>query len=272
MAGVQAWERAGILFEHYTYDPGPRGVMPVHSHEHYQWCLSVDFPGFYDYRGARHPVPPTAVSVIHPGEPHASGDPIDREAPATFLLANIPPDVAEDLVAEVAARRQGGRPYFTPVSVDREVRRRFLDLHRASTVRADRLAFDAALLRLAAYTLPTMAGTGVDEPRPAGSERRAVEAARAYLHERASTPVSLAELAGVARLSQRHLFRTFKAETGITPHRYQLQLRIDRAKARLATGERPAAVAEACGFADQSHLARQFRRYVGFPPGRYRPR
>lgn len=37
-------------------------------------------------------------------------------------------------------------------------------------------------------------------------------------------------------------------------------------------GASPADVAAATGFVDQSHLTRQFKRYVGFPPGHYRPR
>lgn len=273
MGEVQAWERAGILFEAYRYDPGPRSTVPVHIHEHYQWCLSVDFPGIYQYRGSHYAVPAQAVSVIHPYEAHAASDPHHREQPSAFLLANIPVPVMQRVVAELGRgpdRGPGPAPFFGEVvSLDAGIRSGLLALRRVSLMEADRLAFDTALLGLFHRTLPTMASTAIDSVRT-GREQRAVAAARDYLHQYASRPVPLAVLANVAGLSQRHLFRSFKASTGLSPHRYQLQLRVDRAKLRIARGEPLSQVAAATGFVDQSHMARQFKRYVGLPPGHYR--
>lgn len=44
--GVEAWLREGLLLEKYRYAPGPAEELPTHSHEEYQICLSLDFPGF----------------------------------------------------------------------------------------------------------------------------------------------------------------------------------------------------------------------------------
>jgi hypothetical protein len=49
--GVKAWSRGGLLLEKYRYAPGPAQELPKHSHEEYQICLSLNFPGVYDYRG-----------------------------------------------------------------------------------------------------------------------------------------------------------------------------------------------------------------------------
>jgi AraC-like DNA-binding protein len=49
-----------------------------------------------------------------------------------------------------------------------------------------------------------------------------------------------------------------------------VQIRLVRARRMLAAGEPPAAAAAACGFADQSHLGRWFRRAYGLTPGAYR--
>jgi AraC-like DNA-binding protein len=73
----------------------------------------------------------------------------------------------------------------------------------------------------------------------------------------------------VASLSRFELIRRFRADTGMTPHAFQVNLRIARARALLAAGVTPAAVAADCGFADQSHLTRTFKRAVGVSPGRY---
>jgi len=81
--------------------------------------------------------------------------------------------------------------------------------------------------------------------------------------------VPLRELAAVSGLSRFELVRRFHAQTGLTPHAFQTDLRIARARRLLAGGEPPAAVAAACGFADQPHLTRVFKRAVGVTPARY---
>lgn len=66
-----------------------------------------------------------------------------------------------------------------------------------------------------------------------------------------------------------NLVRAFRGATGLPPHAYQRQLRINRAQALLRRGESPAAVAAATGFADQSHLTRTFRNALGITPAAY---
>ena len=82
----------------------------------------------------------------------------------------------------------------------------------------------------------------------------------------------LAELADVAKLSRFELARRFRAQTGMTPHAFQTNLRIARARTLIAAGDTLADVAAACGFADQAHLTRTFRRTVGVTPGAVRTR
>ncbi|MFH0343791.1 MAG: AraC family ligand binding domain-containing protein [Chromatiales bacterium] len=75
---VSCWRFQDVLLETYHYAPGPAGGTPKHCHEEYQFCLSLNFPGEYVYRRARHPVPVGSLSVIHPGEVHSTRDPIPR--------------------------------------------------------------------------------------------------------------------------------------------------------------------------------------------------
>jgi AraC-like DNA-binding protein len=73
----------------------------------------------------------------------------------------------------------------------------------------------------------------------------------------------------VAGLSRFELVRRFRECSGVTPHAYQTNLRVDEARRRLAAGVPPATVAADCGFADQPHLSRVFKRAVGVSPARY---
>jgi transcriptional regulator GlxA family with amidase domain len=80
---------------------------------------------------------------------------------------------------------------------------------------------------------------------------------------------ALDELAAEAGLSRFHFLRVFSKATGQTPHAFLINQRVNRAQALLRAGERAAEVAVACGFADQPHLTRVFRRIVGVTPGQY---
>ncbi len=64
--------------------------------------------------------------------------------------------------------------------------------------------------------------------------------------------------------------RAFSRQRGLPPRLFGLVTRLNEARASLRAGEAPAAAAAAAGFADQSHLGREFRRVFGVTPGRYR--
>ena len=100
-------------------------------------------------------------------------------------------------------------------------------------------------------------------------EHAAVRRATAYVSERWDRTVALSELSEVCGLSRFALLRRFRAQTGLTPHAFQTNLRIARARVMLSAGEPPARVALECGFADQAHLTRTFKRVVGITPGRF---
>jgi len=96
-----------------------------------------------------------------------------------------------------------------------------------------------------------------------------IERALTYLREHFVQEISLQDLAAAAGLSKFHFVRLFAAAVGITPHRYQLLLRINRARYLLRQGDEIAGVAQRTGFFDQSHFTACFRDVVGVTPGRY---
>ncbi len=96
---------------------------------------------------------------------------------------------------------------------------------------------------------------------------RAVE----LMRRRLTDSLSLEELAHAAGLSPFHFARQFKTATGHPPHDYLIRLRVDRAQEimRRERGWTMAAVAQDSGFADQSHMARHFKRVLGVTPRQF---
>lgn len=94
-----------------------------------------------------------------------------------------------------------------------------------------------------------------------------IVAVRDFLVANWARHVSLSELAAVASLSTYELTRRFTAAYGLPPHRYQVLLRVQQAKALLLQGATISEAAMQTGFADQSHLGRHFKSLLGITPG-----
>lgn len=77
-------------------------------------------------------------------------------------------------------------------------------------------------------------------------------------------------LARLANMSRYQLIRAFRAVTGLTPHSWQLNQRVNLARERIRAGESLVEVAYALGFADQAHFHRVFKAYAGVTPGGFR--
>jgi AraC family transcriptional regulator len=108
--------------------------------------------------------------------------------------------------------------------------------------------------------------------KPAAAPPTAVLRAVALMRARLPENLSLEALAKAAGLSPFHFARQFKTATGHPPHDYHIRLRVDRAQELLRTRGNQwtlAAIASECGFVDQSHFSRHFKRVVGVTPGEY---
>lgn len=82
--------------------------------------------------------------------------------------------------------------------------------------------------------------------------------------------LTLDDLARLTHMSRYQVIRAFRAVTGMTPHAWQLNLRVNLARRRIRDGDDISDVALHLGFADQAHFQREFKAHVGTTPGRFR--
>jgi AraC-like DNA-binding protein len=81
----------------------------------------------------------------------------------------------------------------------------------------------------------------------------------------------LAAVAAACGLSPDHFARAFRKSTGLAPHAWLLQARVERAMILLRGHDQSLSeIALTCGFVDQSHFTRVFVRRVGVTPGAWR--
>ena len=108
-------------------------------------------------------------------------------------------------------------------------------------------------------------------PTRGGLSAEALGRLTEFIHDHLDQPIGVDALAGVAAQSRFHFSRMFARSVGMSPYRYVVQLRLERALALLRDGRQPMSeIAQRTGFADQSHLTRWMRRIYGVPPGKLR--
>lgn len=95
--------------------------------------------------------------------------------------------------------------------------------------------------------------------------------ARDFIHDNFELNPSLSELEAVSNCSKFQLIKHFKSLFGITPHQYLLLIKIQKAKALLSHGASCVEASLACGFYDQSHFTRNFKKAFGVSPSNYQP-
>nr|CTQ96995.1 FIG01132910: hypothetical protein [Kibdelosporangium sp. MJ126-NF4] len=107
---------------------------------------------------------------------------------------------------------------------------------------------------------------------PASATRR-VDELRHHIAAHLAQPLTVADLAAHAHVTDRQITRVFKAELGMTPAAYVERARVEAARQRLeTTDETLSRIAGTCGFGTVSTLTRSFRRTLNTTPSEYRAR
>ena len=94
---------------------------------------------------------------------------------------------------------------------------------------------------------------------------------KTYVEAHATTLLNVEEINSLVGLSKSYFNNSFKTTFGFTPWNY-----IDRQRVKIAcrlledTNEPLAQIARACGYADQPHFTKRFRKVTGTTPFKYR--
>jgi AraC-like DNA-binding protein len=92
-----------------------------------------------------------------------------------------------------------------------------------------------------------------------------------YIDGNLGSRLTISELARLVALSESHFSRAFRRALGSPPVAFIALRRIERAKHMMRSTLQPlCTIALACGFSDQPHFNRSFRRWVGMSPGSWR--
>jgi AraC family transcriptional regulator len=140
------------------------------------------------------------------------------------------------------------------------------DIHAAS-----RCLQEVSMLLRAASQIGAAGLPDVPRYQSGGLARWQTKLTVDYIEKNFGSKIKTRELAGLLAFSAGHFSRAFKRTFGVPPMVYVFERRVEHAKSMIRdTRDHLTEIALCCGFADQSHLNRTFRRMVGMSPGMWR--
>jgi len=238
-----------------------------HWHEGYVVGVITAGAEGYRYRGAQHVAGVGGLACINPDEIH-TGERADEQGWAYRVF--YPSAAAmRSLARSLRGVHSAGLPRLPHhVIQDRPLAQALARAHLLLEAGHDLLEAQTAALN-ALGALLTRHAQEPEADQPLRSDSTRVETMRQRLAADLTEPLTLDELAATVGLSAFHAARLFARSTGMPPHAWRNQLRLNRSLALLRSGMNSAEAAQACGFADQSHYTRHFRRAFGTTPGRW---
>lgn len=91
-----------------------------------------------------------------------------------------------------------------------------------------------------------------------------------YVRRNLDKPLTVSALSRMAEMSQSHFSKLFKLSTGLAPHQFVLQERINRSKELLRQGNAKIVdIALGVGFENQAHFTTVFGNLVGITPRQF---
>lgn len=252
-------ELLSARFIEHSFDP--------HVHDSYAIAVLEEGAERYRYRGAEHVAAAGSFALLNPDEVHTGSR--ASEQGWRYRVYYPRPEQFQDLLGELELPH-GSAPMFDgSVHGDVDLVAALGQLHRllecpaASTLQRQTLWREVMLQLLQRHARVPLV-------RPVGHEPGVVARAKELLAAGLAEPPSLEQLAAEVNLSPFHFSRVFRRATGLPPHAWLKQRRLEQARALLRSGCAPLQVALQLGFSDQSHLSRQFKQSYGVSPGEYR--
>jgi len=246
-----------------------------HSHDTYTLGLVLGGAGTFWCRGAERFARKGDLVVIPPGEVHTGSVAVGADS-LSYLAVYLPVALAVSHAKDAGAH--GGKPpeFCSFVLRDPSVRHAFQAIDRAidsADAAAAQEAVCIAITQLIRRHAERRARTDAPditrgirrEPRIVGVVRDVLEDSYAKADQ-----TSLHVLAQRTGVTPFRVIRAFREATGLAPHQYLIQVRVERARQFLSEGAVPSVAALMTGFVDQSHLTYHFKKHLGITPGNYR--
>jgi len=241
-------------------------VFTKHIHNGHVLWLNSEGGEQYNLKGCTTILQPGSVSIIEPGIVHSNRpwSPGKRHLRSLYLEEEFFLYLEKLLTGEA----KGKLTLPTSVFENHKCWQLAIFLHEAIISNQDQLLVDELIIslfsRIEMLQFGKMICHGFSD-NSSGRLKNIVE----FMRARFSEDISLNNLAEIAKCTSYHVIRLFRKQVGMSPHAYLVQLRLEKARELIDSGQSLADAALLAGFSDQSHLTRRFKKRYGLTPGLY---
>lgn len=212
------------------------------------------------------------VALTGIGQSHAA-----RASDVEFVSVGISPALVNELVTEIGLTRISAEILFRHSRTNDEAIAR-IARSIISEIDVEKLGHGAMLdalvrqlvIHLLRSHLTVRKSTRIELSR-AGPVDRRLRRAIEFMHDNFGRELAVEEIASAAYLSEYHFARLFKQITGVTPHVYLANVRVEHARRLLSeTSLSISEIATTVGYQSQSHFTKIFKSITGVTPRLYR--
>lgn len=245
------------------------GGQAYAPHRHDTYAIGVTLTGVqtFSYRGEVRNSLAGQTIVLHPDELHDGR--AGAEGGFQYRMLYIDPDAIRDAMPDAARSLP-----FIKECISQDPALRAVAIAALQDIDCEKTelewASDIADIALALARLDPAAAPRRIGPADIEAVRRAKQAMMDSLDQ--GRDLAMGDLESITGQSRFALARHFRAVSGISPHRWLVMRRLDRARAALQSGATLSAAAADAGFADQAHMTRHFKNAYGMTPGQWRGR
>lgn len=253
------------------------GAIEIPEHEHSTFCLHMQTSGPVEMEwhaqgkhGKQRSGAGTLI-LLTPG----SSDTLRWSGPSERILVSIEPTLLDRALQELDGRGQAfvdNRWGFQDLQLQlllTEIAREMESGWTMGALYGDLLGLSLSMALVRKYSTAPSAASWAKGGISGARLKRILN----YMSEHSHINLRLADLARFAGMSAFHFSRSFRESTGMPPHQYLLQLRIQKAKTLLRLPHPGVEeIASTMGFPSASHFSRTFKRMVGISPSEWRKR
>lgn len=243
-----------------------RQSFPLHHHEGFAIGMLDQGVQRFGMNGSNYKSSSDQLVIInaetgHTGE--ATG-----HTPCSYKTIYPTPEQIKFILKDTPYSKYGSPFIRNPIITDNRTNVLFQMTLQEISKPTSRLCLETLLYGFVLSLLVNQSGISELKSTPKASPN--TQKAMDYIQSFYDKNISLEELSFVSSLDKNTLIKEFKRLVQVTPHQYLIQVRVNKAKHLLRTNRNLSHIALTCGFSDQSHFTRCFRKFTSVTPNIYR--
>ena len=236
-----------IFIKHYF----KKQKFKPHFHNNYSIGLILKGEHKLNINGKRELILPTQFKVINPNELHF----VDESSQWSYINLLLEKSEIKRIMPNIFENKK--EIIFKTKIEDSALIALFLNLYRSK----GSLEYEELLIEFIEKLLKYSSFDGGLRVNNA-SISKAIDFINSHFLE----DINLEAIAAVLNLSKYHTIKLFRKEFNLTPYQYILRLRVEYGVLLIKKGYPLSQIALICGFSDQSHFIREFKKIYGFTP------